>query len=473
MSSQDLAANQSSLDSWFIRVLAYGSSMPPWKRRAVYLLIAVLAAAVLWIPAGLVVTMSQPTFTSKWALILPGSGSGHAVNLESIGQASAMMSSPYAGTSLDPKVNYKAIAESMPVLQKAAESLGMTLTAFGKPKIKLVDQASLIYFSMSGKTAQIAQDKSHAHYKALQQQLDLLRADESSSRELAVRSMLNSFNNKLVDAQNNMLSFQTHSSILTIEQFNELTLSIERLRTKKSSLQAELKGLEKKVQTLGNILNLEPTVAADALSLQQDQVFQRLLENYSRSVALHAEYITKWGSKHPKVVNVVQQQKKSKKALLVRSRQLLRKAMPVERLLTLGVNDNRVGLFQELVTLHTQMEGMRSENLTLGVQIEELQKRLESITGEAASLEDLKRKQQVATAVFTTALAKLDIGKSDVYSSYPLLQMLSHPSLPEKPDQLKKVLALGGAAGGTLFCLIALGLLWIRKPYLRKILTKK
>lgn len=447
--------------------------MSPWKRRLVYLTVALLSLALLWVPATAVITMSKQTYTSKWTLILPGSGSGHAVNLDSIGQASATMSSPYSGTSLDPKVNYKAIAESVPVLSRAAESVDMSLAEFGKPRIKLVDQSSLIYFSLTADSPDLARDKSYALYNALLQQLEWLREDESSSREQAARTLLDSFSNKLSDAQNNMLSFQTNSSILSIEQFNELTLTIERLRTKRADLQAELKGHLQRTRMLGEILGLEPMLAADAMALQQDQLFQRFLKNYAEAAALHTEYNARWGEKHPKLVSVLQQRSKAREALLKRSRQLLRKPMSVDRLLTLGVNDNRAGLFQELVTLHTRAEGMRSQNETLATQIDELQQRLESITAEAASLEDLKRKQQVATVVFTTALAKLDMGKSDMFSSYPLIQMLAHPSLPQQPDNLKKVLALSGAAGGTLLCLIALGLLWIRKPYLRRILTKK
>lgn len=473
MNTNDHQQTHGLFTSVAIRALAQGSAMPPWKRRLVYFIVALSALAVLWIPATVVTTMSEQTYTSKWTLILPGSGSGHAVNLDSIGQASATMSSPYSGTSLDPKVNYRAIAESVPVLSRAAESVNLSLAEFGKPRIKLVDQSSLIYFSITAASPELARNKSYALYNALQQQLEWLREDESSSREQAARTLLASFGKKLSDAQNDMLSFQTNSSILSIEQFNELTLTIERLRTRRTDLQAELKGLEQRTRSLGEILGLEPVLAADAMALQQDQLFQRFLKNYAEAAALYTEYDARWGENHPKLIKVLEQRRKARQALLKRSRQLLRKSMPVERLLTLGVNDNRAGLFQELVTLHTRAEGMRSQNATLATQIDELQQRLESITTEAASLEDLKRKQQVATAVFTTALAKLDMGKSDMFSSYPLIQMLAHPSLPRQPDNLKKVLALGGAAGGTLLCLIALGLLWIRKPYFRKILMKK
>ena len=95
---------------------------------------------------------------------------------------------------------------------------------------------------------------------------------------------------------------------------------------------------------------------------------------------------------------------------------------------------------------------------------------LEESTTDVSALEDLKRKHQAATAVLTTALAKLDIGKSDRFSSYPLVQLLAKPTRPEKPDSLGRNLALIGGPGGTLFTFIGLLLLWKRKPYLQTLL---
>ena len=93
---------------------------------------------------------------------------------------------------------------------------------------------------------------------------------------------------------------------------------------------------------------------------------------------------------------------------------------------------------------------------------------LERSTTDASKLEDLKRKHQVATAVFTTALAKVDIGKSDHFSSYPLVQLLAEPSVPEKPETLDRKLALLGGVAGSLLSLFGIILLWVRKPYLQR-----
>ncbi len=471
--SQNSHSKRSYISQTLINLMVNGSTLTPSRRKLIYSSVVICLLCVLWLPALLVVSMSKPTFTSKWTLILPGTGAGHAVSLESIGQASATVSSPYAGTSLDPKVNYKAIAESEPVIASAASKVGIPFEQFVKPKIKLVDQSTLMYFSVKAGNAQLAHDMSLALYESLQEQLDWLREDEAHSREQAIRTMLSSFSEKLSDAQRKILEYQTESSIVSIDQFKELTLTIERMRAQRANLAAELSGLSKQMNSLADTLGIDSTLAADAMALQQDQVFQRHLKSYASSSAQLTEYKAKWGPHHPKVINLIEQNRQSNLALLKRSKQLLRKDLAVEQLLTLGVNDNRSGLFQELVTLYTRVTGMQSQKDMLAQEMQNLQQRLEQNSDDAAALEDLKRKQQVATAVFTTALAKLDIGKSDAFSSYPLLQMLAKPTLPESPDRLKNILALGGAAAGTLFTLIAFGLLWIRKPYLRKILMSE
>ncbi len=456
-----------------INMMVNGSAMSPSKRRLIYLLVILSLLLVLWLPAIAIISLSKPTYTSKWTLILPGTGAGHAVSLDSIGQATATVSSPYAGTSLDPKVNYKAIAESEPVLLNAAEKLNLSIKEFGKPRIKLKDQSTLMYFQIKSDSPQCARDKAFALYEALQEQLEWLRDDEAQSREFAIRQMLSGFSDKLTEAQKNILDYQTQSSIVSIEQFNELALTIERMRSDKARLNAELSGLQMQLSSMSETLDIDPTLAVDALALHQDQVFQHHLKLYADSSSSLNEYHAKLGHKHPKLINLERQKKKAHRDLILRSQKLLRKNLPVDQLLTLGINDNRSGLYKDLVTLHAKVTGMQSQNEMMDVEMLAIQQRLDDNTDDAASLEDLKRKQQVATAVFTTALAKLDIGKSDAFSSYPLLQMLATPTLPEKPDVLRKILAIGGAAAGSLFILTAFGLLWIRKPYLRKILMKK
>jgi uncharacterized protein involved in exopolysaccharide biosynthesis len=78
-------------------------------------------------------------------------------------------------------------------------------------------------------------------------------------------------------------------------------------------------------------------------------------------------------------------------------------------------------------------------------------------------LDALKRDLQIAEAVFSSTLARLDIGRSNASGSYPLLQLLAEPSLPEAPSSPPPQLVLLGATLGSLFLTMGLVLLWRRQ----------
>ena len=105
-------------------------------------------------------------------MILPGSGVSAKVALDRIGQTQMSASSPFSEKSLSPRVNYKEIATSRPVLMAAADAVGLDLDSFGKPRIKLIDQTSIIRFKNTAKTPEGAQKRSWALFKALRARLD-------------------------------------------------------------------------------------------------------------------------------------------------------------------------------------------------------------------------------------------------------------------------------------------------------------
>jgi uncharacterized protein involved in exopolysaccharide biosynthesis len=412
-----------------------------------------------------------PTFSSEWSLILPGAGAGSAVNLESIGQASSTVSSPYTNSALDPRINYKAIAESPPVLAAAAKRVGMTERRFGRPRIKTVDQTALLHFRIGGPTPSAARDKARALYTALQEQLERLRDDEAARREAGMQRMLGGFGRKLQHTQQQILDYQSAAGLVSVDQFEELALAVEAMRRTRAELRAAQRGAARQVEHLAGALGVTAAQAADALLLRADPLFQRLLGDYAAPAAKLAELSLKLGPKHPELVQERDRRETARAALLERARQLVDEAdMGTLGLLMLEPNDHRGDLFRELIAMAAKQAGMRSQIVELSNQITEMERRLEASTDDAATLADLQRTHQVATAVFTTALARQDIGKADLFASYPLVQLLAEPTLPERPDSLYLRLALAGGALASLLVTVGLALLWIRKPYLRRIL---
>ncbi len=87
-----------------------------------------------------------------------------------------------------------------------------------------------------------------------------------------------------------------------------------------------------------------------------------------------------------------------------------------------------------------------------------------------AALDDLKRDVQVAEAVFSSALARTDTSKSDYFASYPMVQTLEAPEVPQKPSAPLPLLAVAGGIAATILIIAALVLTWIRTALLQRIL---
>ena len=347
--------------------------------------------------------------------------------------------------------------------------MGLTLEKFGKPRIKLVDQTALMDFRISGDTARQAQEKSLALYAAMQHELDRLRDDELSRREAASGDMLRGFSDKLRLAQQRILDYQASSQIVSMEQFTELTLNLERMRSNVLNLKAERAGLAGRLNSLQATLGTSPGLAAAVIELQQDVLFRQLAEKWAQASALLTENQARWGRKHQQVVSAREEEKELRRALLKRADAVAPELeTSIERLVAQVTAES--ALYTRVIELFAEQQGTGEQITALEQGIHDQAKLLERSTTDASNLEDLKRKHQVATAVFTTALAKVDIGKSDRFSSYPLVQLLAEPTLPEKPDTIGRNLALLGAIAGSFFSLFGLILLWIRKPFLRKLL---
>ena len=91
----------------------------------------------------------------------------------------------------------------------------------------------------------------------------------------------------------------------------------------------------------------------------------------------------------------------------------------------------------------------------------------------AARLEDLQRDFSVAEAVFASAIARSQSTKSDVYASYPLVQVLENPSLPDRPSSPNRKLALAAGGAATLMLIIGLALGWGRSALIDKLIMRR
>ncbi len=464
------SSNQTS-HSLLYRALVNGSRLTPQDRKRLYLIIVIGFTLFIWTSIGLFLSLQPARYLSEWTLILPGVGKGHSVSLDSIGQASATATSPFGSSALDPKVNYKHLALSQPVLTRAAQQLELSLQDFGKPRIKLIDQTSLMEFEVAGNTAQEAYDKAQALYQSLQTQLDILRDRES---EMIVQSSLDAlgeFSRKLEDSQKNKLDYQINAGVLSLEHFNLLVQQLEEKRLEHEALEARLSFISKRMDALLHGAHLQQQEVTKALLLRNDPVFEEQLHRHADIHTQMSSLNGVWGPDHPQYRHLRVAHDTVDAKLTARGRKLIQdpKASTAE-LIEWGGNRLDSAVLNDLVTLIADQAGLQEQLRVTALAIERLAQRIDDNADDAVHLEDLARKQQVATAVFTTALAKQDIGKSDRFASYPLLQMLAHPTLPERPDGRKRLHALAGGVVSTLALWIGMTLLWLRKPFLQKAL---
>ncbi|WP_458527027.1 hypothetical protein [Onishia taeanensis] len=455
----------------FYRAVVFGTRLSPRRRAALYLGILTLSLALVWVPVTALLALTPPRYTSEWTLILPGAGSGHAVNLDSIGQATANTASPFANSSIDPVVNYKAIASSSPVIAQAAAAIGQRPSEFGAPRIKLVDQTSMIHFQVRGASAEEARAKSLALYQALQQQLETLREDEMSRITEAGLATIADFNAKLQRSQQQTLDYQAQTSIVSVEQFQQLVTRLEQERANERELAAGVASLRQRILSLQAALGIDEAIVDQVLTLRNDQLFQAQLARHAEIQAQINTVEASWGPNHPQFEQLHVAHDAINAALTRRGRLLSGNPdYSTRELIDLGSNLAEGGLLQDMVRLMADEQGQVGELTVMREGIAHLATRVDDGVDDALQLDDLSRRQQVATAVFSTALAKQDIGKVDRFASYPLLQMLAEPTLPDAPDSLHKKLAIAGGGGATLFIMMGLSILWIRKTLLQRLL---
>lgn len=457
---------------WIKRALVDGSRLSVTERRKLYVKVALVSLLIIWGLAASAILITPTKYTSRWTLILPGAGAGSLVNLDSIGQATSSSSSPYLSSAIDPRENYKAISTSKTLLDAAAATLQIKPSVLGKPKLKLPSQTGLIHFSIKANSAALAAAKANAHYQSLQALLSQLRRDEIQLRENGIRSGLDGFANKVSQSQAKILSYQSEMGLVSLDQFKELALTMEKLRFSRVNMISKLQGLDASKNVLETHLGLDSQQAADLLILKNDQYFQQLLVQYTQASTELVAVSGRFARNHPQVLTIKTEQNALLSAMQKRCKALLGYNQD-KLMLMLSADDidGRADLMKQLLSLASQSEGLRQEVASLDAEIKQWDARLSSSNDDAAKLEDLHREHQLATAVFTSALAKMDVGKADIYSAYPMVQLLTPPSTPDKPDRMAFILTLIGAVCASIFALTGLIVLWIRKPILRKILT--
>lgn len=442
-----------------------------WQRRAFrYIVLYAVALTVIWAAALSYVKYLPPEYLVKWTLLIPGSGTGSNLNLEDLGQATTSVNSAYSSQSVDPKVNYKAIATSRNVLEQAALLSGLTLQEFGKPKIKLIDQTTLIEFAVSDTTPEGAYARAVNHDQAFQAELQKLREDEMQLRRGGTTAVLQEYQENVDAAQADLLDYKTRSAISSTKQVEQLASNIEEFKKRRADATLRLAAVTAGLNDLKSILGVDIDEADTAIKLQNDPVFQALLTARSDAIAELTEHQAIWGSGHPKVQHAQARVTEAVRALVTRAYVTagVNREAELDQLLV-SESNVRSSLYNELIRQSAEQTATQSELERFDALIADMEAELQDLSRRSAILEDLERKHQAATAIYVSVAAKTDLGKSDIYASYPMTQMLTPPIVPQNPEKLKKLFAILGAVAGSIMVALSLVIAWQRYVLLQKL----
>jgi uncharacterized protein involved in exopolysaccharide biosynthesis len=425
--------------------------------------------AAIWLLTGAYLALAPARFTSSFTLILPGSGVGSSMNVESIGQAQSSASSAFSSTTLSPTENYKRLLMADVTMRQAARSTGEDENGFPDPVVKLTDQTNLIEVQISGGTPAQAKARASALRAAFLKQLDRLRADEAAVREVSDARHLKDLEAKVREAQQKLIRFQAANGLVSLDQFNTRIANIDALREREREARTTLRQQSAETRRYSGTLGAGMGGANATLRLRSDPVFQKLVERYAALDADAEQKSATLGEAHADMAQAGGERDALRQALAQRGRELTGLSQAaLMKSVDLSVSDGRSSLMEGMIVADAKRAGSGAALSEIRGDLARQQGKAGELVGKASILADLMRDHRVAEAVFSSALARLDTNKLDPFASYPLVQTLEEPSLPRTRSSPSALIALGGAVAASLLLLIGFGLVWLRQPIIRK-----
>ena len=445
--------------------------LPSVGRYRRYIVSVSIPLAVIWLITIAYLAFVPDRFESRMTLILPGSGAGGSVNLESIGQATATTASAFSSTTLSPTENYKRLITSDVVLRDAARRAGEDEDAFPVPKVKLIDQTNLISLTIVGQSPEQARVRMEEVRLAFMTALEALREDEANMRERADAARIAELEHKVDAAQAALLRFQGETGLVSLDQFAGRVSALDQMKVAERERSVVLAESSGTAGRLASSLQISLPQARMAMQLKADPVFTQLLTRYAETVGDQTQRSGTLGSAHGAIERLDAERRELRDALGRHGARLTgADASSVLAFSDLAVSDTRERLFETLTNRDSIHAGNEAALAELRRQIAQETRRAGEHVAQASQLAELVRDVRVAEAVFSSALARLDTNKSDPFASYPLVQTLEAPSLPRSRSAPTPIIAIAGAMGASIFVLFGFLLLWLRQPIIRKLL---
>ncbi len=437
------------------------------------LVITLLISYIVIACAVLAYLHAPEKYLSEYSLVLPTTGSSSKIQLDEVGQVSQSSTSAFGNQAYSPLSNYKQIMLNGSVVQQAANQMQLAEKSFGQPKVQILQQTSILEISIQGSSAEQVNKKAWALYESFQLQLDQLRLDEASRHETSIERMLTTHRDRLNKTRRAIVDFQQRSLLVATSQMDRAIETLANVRDELTFSESEKESQKKFVRRLSNHLGVSPELAGHALSLQSDAEFAAYLTELSSTAAQLSRYRSQWGQNHPKVMAEKQRFNNVVLLLSERSTDVIGvHSAKVLHSMNLGAATELSQLFSQLLGAGAKLDALEAKIDELKLADARLDDQLRVYAREYAELERLEREHQRAEAIYSAAAATLEQGKTDIFSSYPIVQMLGHPSLPGDASSPKKFMAFVFAIASLILVHLGVLIAWQRHQLINRLLKR-
>lgn len=448
-----------------------------WKK---YLILGLLINGLLWAISISFLVLKRPLYTSSWTLDLPAARSDTVLEVPGVGRAAQSNDSPYSNYLVaDPRSNYKDLLQGSEISSATAKRLRVPTDEFDPPRVEVVANTTLIKLAITGPSPREAQQRAIAFQEAFDAKLNTLRKQELAQQNKNLKAALDAASERLRVTQQRLSDYKVQSGLDSGDQLRDLSTNIEALRRQRAEIVGRMEDSANQLQQLSSSLGLSTPQAADAFVLQSDALFQQYLLGYSKTSAELSNLESAYSVTHPRVVDKAEENSAARTRMLQRGQQLLGHAVDEATLKQINVSNGistdtqRSDLFQKMITLRGEQEGFKGQSAALDQQIERLEGMMTTLSKKKSILVNLERDVQIAEAIFTSTLGKLDLTKSSFSAAYPQVTVRTQPNRPKLPSSPKIVPTLAGTAFASILLCSGLATLWWRDRRLYRLRMQK
>ncbi len=417
--------------NWGLFLQHFIASVFAVKFRITILLVAACAAI------GLLLATETPKYKTSWVVLLPGTERSSTINLDNLGEARSNGANAYGSVSISPKNTYKEIALSDAVINSAAQQYGVQASAFSKPKITLIDQTPAMKFTLIGESIDELIYRANLYNDTFHTTLDELRQNEIDRNYQGIENNLADAKRRLADARQTIVEYQTNSDFISEQQFKRWMDDAETLRNQRTTTDIEASRLEATLITSLYQLGISSAQAEAMLVLLSNPSIQSNLEQLGTQITKQIDLRTQYDRENPL-------RKKIDREVAALSAQLRSTFKDVPNIQAISdthlfalLSDQAATTIQTIAGSLATFDGLNAQSNALKEQQQQYQQQIKAHTQDAATLADFQRDHQIAEAIFSSALAKLDTSRLDIYATYPLTQLLTQPGGTIVQDRLQ------------------------------------